>query len=93
MQRYNALNDSLINETIKQRTALFEVQYQTQEKEQNITWLRQQGTLREAQLQKAQTTRNFIIVGAIMLILLLGLVYNQYHLKKNSHQQLQKQQE
>ncbi len=92
-QRYNTLNDSLINETTKQRTALFEVQYETQEKEKKIIGLRQEGRLQELKIQKAESTRNFIIIGAIMLILLLGLSYNRYRLKQRSNQQLQERQE
>lgn len=87
-QRYKAINDSLISETTKQRTALFEVQYQTRENKQKIIQLNQQARLKEIALQKAQTTRNFIIAGAVMLIILLGLVYNRFQLKQTSHQQL-----
>ncbi|WP_420150104.1 sensor histidine kinase, partial [Spirosoma sp.] len=53
-----------------------------------IIHLNQQARLKEIALQKAQTTRNFIIAGAVMLIILLGLVYNRFQLKQTSHQQL-----
>ncbi len=92
-QRYNALNDSLINETTKQRTALFEVQYDTQEKEKKIIGLRHEGRLQEMKIQKAESSRNFIITVTIMLILLLGLSYNRYRLKQRSNRQLQERQE
>ncbi|WP_020604592.1 tetratricopeptide repeat-containing sensor histidine kinase [Spirosoma spitsbergense] len=92
-QRYNTLTDSLINETTKQRTALFEVQYETQEKEKKIVGLRQESRLQEMKIQKAESTRNFIITGAIMLSLLLGLSYNRYRLKQRSNRQLQERQE
>ncbi|GAB2591107.1 hypothetical protein GCM10027190_44630 [Spirosoma areae] len=92
-QRYKTLNDSLINETTKQRTALFEVQYETQEKEKKIIGLRQAGKLQEMKIQKAESTRNFIIIGALMLMLLLGLSYNRYRLKQRNNQQLQERQE
>ncbi len=92
-QRFVALNDSLINETTRQRTALFEVQYQTQDKEHKILTLQQQSKLQKSELQKVETTRSFIIAGAFMLVLLLLLSYNRYRLKQRSHQQLQERQE
>jgi two-component sensor histidine kinase len=92
-QRYDALNDSLINETTKQRTAQFEVEYETQEKEKKIIGLRNESRLQELKIQKAESTRNFIITVAIMLILLLGLSYNRYRLKQRSNRQLQERQE
>lgn len=89
-QRFVTLNDSLINEKTKQRTALFEIQYQTREKEHKISTLQQQSKLQKSMLE---TTRNFSVAGAIMLLMLLGLSYNRYRLKQRSNQQLQAQQQ
>jgi two-component sensor histidine kinase len=91
-QRYKILNDSLLNEKTRQRTSLMEVQYQTQEKEHRIVQLRQESQLRESELQKTKATRNFIVAGAVMLALLLGLFYNRYRLKQRTNQQLQAKQ-
>jgi two-component sensor histidine kinase len=90
-QHYKNLNDSLVDERTRQRTALLEVQYKTQEKEHRIGVLRQESRLRESELQRARTARNYIIAGAAMLLLLLGVIYNRYLLKKRSNQQLQAQ--
>ncbi|MFC5407695.1 histidine kinase dimerization/phosphoacceptor domain -containing protein [Larkinella bovis] len=92
-QRYNALNDSLINASTKQQTALLEVQFKTQEKETNIQLLRQQSELQKSELQKEQATRNLVIAGASMLFLLLAWSYNRYRLKQRNNQQLRIQQE
>jgi two-component sensor histidine kinase len=92
-QHYKALNDSLIDERTRQRTTLLEVQYQAQEKELRIASLRQESKLRESELQRARTTRNYIVAVAAMLLLLLGVLYNRYRLKKRSNRQLQAQQD
>jgi two-component sensor histidine kinase len=92
-QHYKALNDSLIDERTRQRTTLLEVQYETQEKEHRIVSLRQESKLRESELQRARTARNYIVAVAAMLLLLLGVLYNRYRLKRRSNEQLQAQQE
>jgi two-component sensor histidine kinase len=92
-QHHKALNESLIDERTRQRTTLLEVQYETQEKEHRIVALRQESRLRESDLQRAKTTRNYIIAVAAMLLMLLGVIYNRYRLKRRSNRQLQAQRE
>jgi two-component sensor histidine kinase len=92
-QHYKALNDSLIDERTRQRTTLLEVQYETQKKEHWIVALRQESKLRESELQRAKTTRNYIIAVAAMLLLLVGVIYNRYRLKRRSNRLLQAQRE
>jgi two-component sensor histidine kinase/tetratricopeptide (TPR) repeat protein len=92
-QHYKTLNDSLIDERTRQRTTLLEVQYETQEKEHRIVALRQESKLRESELQRAKTTRNYIVAVAAMLLLLLGVIYNRYRLKRRINRQLQAQRE
>ncbi|MFD1141180.1 histidine kinase dimerization/phosphoacceptor domain -containing protein [Larkinella insperata] len=91
--RYKALNDSLINETTKQQTALLEVEFKTQEKETKIQLLKQQSELQNIELQKQHAMRNLLIAGAIIPVLLLALSYNRYRLKQRHNQQLQIQQD
>lgn len=83
-QRYNTLTDSLLTEVKNQKIAQLEVEYQTREKEHSIRQLTTQSRLQEVKLKEAQTTRNFIISGVIMLLLLLGVIYNRYRLKQRS---------
>ncbi len=92
-QHFKALSDSLINEKTKQKTSLLEVVYGTREKEHKILELRQESELRKTELRAAETTRNFIITGALMLALLLALGYNRYRLKQRSNHLLEAQHE
>ena len=92
-QRYTTLTDSLLTEKKNQKIAQLEVQHQTQQKEHSIQQLTQQSKLQGIELQKAATTRNFIVSGAVMLVLLLGLSYNRYRLKRRGNQLLEAKQQ
>jgi hypothetical protein len=53
---------------------LLEVQHKTWEKEHKIVALRKESKLQDIVLQRARTTRNYIIASALMLALLLGVM-------------------
>ncbi|GAB3023775.1 histidine kinase dimerization/phosphoacceptor domain -containing protein [Spirosoma pulveris] len=91
-RRYKSLNDSLFNETKSRQIASLQIQYDTQKKEQNIALLTKQSRLQQSELKHAQTTRNGIIAGAILLAGLLGVSYNRYRLKQRSNQLLEAKQ-
>jgi len=89
---YKAIKDSVFNETKTKQIAQIEIQYQTAEKEKNIQLLTQKTELQQTQLRQTQLTRNVILGGSIMLIVLLGLGYNRYRLKQRSNSQLEAKQ-
>ncbi|RAJ11197.1 two-component sensor histidine kinase [Chitinophaga skermanii] len=61
-------------------------------KQQNIQLLEQQQLIQSAHLLQATTSRNFLIAGAVMLMLLLGVMYNRYRVKKLTTLRLEAQQ-
>ena len=86
-RQHKILNDSIFNETKSRQLAELEVRYATAQKEQQIQ--RQQH-----ELEKGETMRNSILAGAILLLGLLGISYNQFRLKQQSNNLLEaKQQE
>jgi two-component sensor histidine kinase len=98
-QQYVALRDSLLTESKNNQIAQLQVQYESEEKDQNLKFkersiqlLQEQGKLQQQQLAQAQMIRNGTIAGAIMLVLLLGLGYNRYRLKQQSNQLLEAKQ-
>ncbi|GAB3942365.1 hypothetical protein GCM10028805_06890 [Spirosoma harenae] len=98
-QRYKVLQDSLLNTTKSRQIAQLEIEFESEKKDQhlkqsqqNIQFLTEQSLVQQTQLQQARTIRNGIIVGTIMLILLLGLSYNRYHLKQRSNKLLEAKQ-
>jgi two-component sensor histidine kinase len=100
LRRTWKLNDSIYNQTLVHQLSQMRVRYETEQKdqdlklkEQNIQLLIKKGQLQQTSLAKERTTRNAIIGGAIMLVLLLGLGYNRYRLKQRSNIRLTAQQE
>jgi len=98
-ERYKVLQDSLLNTTKSRQIAQLEIEFESEKKDQNLKLSQQsiqdltkQSLLQQTQLQQAHTIRNGIIAGTIMLILLLGLSYNRYHLKQQSNKLLEAKQ-
>jgi two-component sensor histidine kinase len=99
-QQYKILNDSIYSARKSNQLVDFQVQYETQKKEQdiqlkakNIALLTQQSRAQLARLQQRQTERNALLGGAALLMGLLGLGFNRYRLKQRSNQLLEVQQE
>lgn len=57
-------------------------------KEKDISILTKEALLKEASLSKAKATKNVMIAGSVMLILLLALLYNRYHLKQKINKEV-----
>ncbi|MFD1141166.1 histidine kinase dimerization/phosphoacceptor domain -containing protein [Larkinella insperata] len=98
-QRHMLLQDSLLNVTKSRQIAQLEVQYESEKKDrelklkqQSIQLLTKQSQLQHNQLIQATILRNAIIAGTILLVLLLGLGFNQYQLKQRSNQLLEAKQ-
>jgi len=92
LQQYKRLNDSVFNAARNQQLASLQIQYDTRQKEQNIALLTKQSLLQQARLHQREQQRNALLVGAGLLLGLLGLGYNRYRLKQRSNQLLHAQQ-
>ncbi len=92
-QRYKALSDSLFNETRSNQLISVQVQYENEKKDSYIALLTQRSKAQQATIGQRQTERNALVGGAVLLLTLLGVLYNRYRLKRRSNRQLQAQQE
>nr|WP_236050118.1 tetratricopeptide repeat protein [Hymenobacter negativus] len=93
-RRYKTLDDSIFDATKSRQVEELQVQYQTEQKEQNIALLTKQTQVQQARIQKREFQRNAFLAGAVLLALLLCVSYNRYRLKQRSNQLLEvKQQE
>ncbi|MBD0259596.1 MAG: tetratricopeptide repeat protein, partial [Cytophagales bacterium] len=99
-QLHKQLHDSLLNEIKTRQLAALEVQYETGEKEKdlllkqhNIRALTRERRLQDQQTKQDLLVRNVIAGGALMLLLLLGVLYNRYRLKRRSNRLLEDQQQ
>ncbi|MDJ1505612.1 histidine kinase dimerization/phosphoacceptor domain -containing protein [Xanthocytophaga agilis] len=90
-QHYKALNDSIFNEAKSKQISTLQIQYDTRQKEQNIALLTEQNQVQAGRIRQREIQRNSIIAGATLLLLLLGLIYRQYQVKKRNNEQLQAQ--
>ncbi|MEO1012124.1 MAG: tetratricopeptide repeat protein [Bacteroidota bacterium] len=86
---YEEGKDSLY--TLEKRDLAKEVEakYQNEQKTQEIALLASEKEVQELQLNKRKNERNAIIVFAVLLLLLAGLLYNQYRIKQKANKELQ----
>lgn len=99
-QEYKIMNDSLFHVTKAGQIARLQVQYDIDKKDkdirlqqQNIELLTRQGLLQRSALKQARFTRNVIISGTVLLLLVLILGFNRYQLKQQNNKQLQQKQD
>ncbi len=99
-QHYKTLQDSIFNERKSNQLIAYQVQYETEKKEQelklkeqNIALLTQRSKAQQATIRQRQTERNAWIGGAVLLLFLSGVIYNRYRFKQRSNQQLQAHQQ
>jgi class 3 adenylate cyclase/Tfp pilus assembly protein PilF len=74
-KKYVGLKDTLYAEDIHQQLADFEVRYETEKKDNEITLLRQTQEIQELRIKKDLVLRNSLIAGLAMLFLLVAVVY------------------
>jgi len=98
-QLSRVIADSLINTKKASQLADLQIGYQTEKKdedirlkEQKILLLNKQAQYQHVSLLHEKTIRHFTFAGLVMLMLLLGISYNRYRLKKRTNLQLELQQ-
>ncbi|WP_346316188.1 histidine kinase dimerization/phosphoacceptor domain -containing protein [Chitinophaga sp. YIM B06452] len=64
------------------------VQYAAEQKDDRINLLSKQSQIQEARLEKAGILRNMTIAGLVSTLVIIGLLYNSYRLKKINNNQL-----
>jgi two-component system sensor histidine kinase UhpB len=83
-------NKELQDTKIKQQNEELEKQIlQAKNKEQELLLARQEKALNQQELSKQKQFRNFMIGGIIVFLLLGGILFNRYQLKKKLEQQQQ----
>lgn len=88
---FKQLNDSLYNGTKSRQIEELQIQYETAKKEHAIQLLQNENEIRETRLHQAQLTRNLTFGGLAMLMLTVGLLYNQYRNKQKNNRQISRQ--
>ena len=91
-QTYKSLDDYILGQTKSQQIASLRIKFDSDKKDQAIRLLQRESKLQKDRIETAQSLRNLSIVGAVMLVLLLGVIYNRYRLKQRSNQRLEAKQ-
>ncbi|WP_178372085.1 sensor histidine kinase [Chitinophaga jiangningensis] len=81
-QTYHRFRDSTFSITQRQKMDELTVQYETKKKDQNIELLKRDKQLQVEQLGRSAMVRNITLAGITVLLVVTGLLYNQYRLKQ-----------
>ncbi|MFP9114462.1 histidine kinase dimerization/phosphoacceptor domain -containing protein [Flavobacterium sp. RHBU_3] len=93
LKAYKELNDSLFNINSTKQFADLQLKYETEKKDKNISLLKQKGELQQIQLHNEEVIRYIFIGGFIILLIILGLLYNRNKLKQRVNKKLEAKQE
>jgi len=83
-----ARDDSLLSASSAKNIAEMEEKYQNEQKQQKIELLSAENEIASLKIQKQTNLRNYLILGAILLLILIGVIYNRYQLKNRANAKL-----
>lgn len=86
--QWKSLSDSLYNKNMLAITNDLEAKYGNEQKNREIALLASEKELQSLQLDKRKNERNALIVLAVLALLILGLLYNQYRIKQKANMEL-----
>ncbi|MFT3796031.1 sensor histidine kinase [Flavobacterium sp.] len=87
--RYKSLSDSIFNSNSTKQMADLQLKYETDKKEKNIKLLNSQNQLIRIKSGKAQRSRNITLIGAALLLVIVGLLYYLYRTKQKANRKLE----
>lgn len=87
--KHKLFSDSIFNETKNWQIEELQVQYETAKKERNIESLNSQNQLQRIRVEQANKSKNIILAGALLLLIIIGLLFNRYLIKQRSNRKLE----
>ncbi|WP_436516036.1 hybrid sensor histidine kinase/response regulator transcription factor [Ekhidna sp. To15] len=85
---FKQFSDSLKTIRNEEKIAELEEKYQNEQKQQEIDLLSAENEISSLQIQRQESLRNYLLLGAVLLITLLGVIYNQYKIKARANNRL-----
>ena len=82
------INDSLFNVERVQKIDELEEKFQAEQQQQQIELLGAENEIATLKIQKQTNLRNYLILAAFLLLVLIGVVYNRYQLKNRANSKL-----
>ncbi|MFC0773448.1 tetratricopeptide repeat-containing sensor histidine kinase [Terrimonas alba] len=89
LNQYHQLNDSIFNVAKVRQIREVQVKYETEKKEQNIKLLEKESKIQQSELSQATVTRNWIIGGTGLLLVILVLLLRNIRLKQRTNKKLE----
>jgi two-component sensor histidine kinase len=86
LQQKEQLQDSAFTVERNQQVEELQIIYETDKKEQDIKILEGRESLAKAEVKQIRISRNWMIAGACMLLVIAGLLYRQSRLRKRNNQ-------
>ncbi|NRB65296.1 MAG: tetratricopeptide repeat protein, partial [Saprospiraceae bacterium] len=85
---FKRLDDSVFNIEKTKNFSDLEEKYQNKEKQQEIDLLNAKNEIAQLEIDKQTNLRNYLILAAILLALLIAVIYNRYQLKNKANAKL-----
>jgi len=85
LKQYNRLGDSIFNVARNKQIEELQVAYKTEQNAKDFRLLQGKEKLGQVQLQNTKNTRNWIIAGASLLLIIAGLLYRLASLRKKNN--------
>ncbi|WP_163410179.1 sensor histidine kinase [Flavobacterium ajazii] len=87
--KHQQLKDSMFNETKNWQIAELQVQFETAKKQKDIELLNKQNQLQYIRIEETKKLRNITLAIAILLLIIVGLLYNRYLIKQRTNRKLE----
>tara|TARA_R110000868_G_scaffold409765_2_gene695959 strand:+ start:17797 stop:19947 length:2151 start_codon:yes stop_codon:yes gene_type:complete len=91
--KYQSIKDTIFNVAKSRQIEELLIQYETNNKEQNIKLLENEAKLQESKLSNVTTMRNWQFGALIVFFIIIFLLFNRYKLKQRTYKKLQEQQQ
>jgi two-component sensor histidine kinase len=92
-QEYKSFSDSIQKDVAGKQTAELAVQYETDQKNNELQLLNNKSQLQHEAIQQGKFVRNTMIAGSGLLLLLLFVAFNRYRIKQKANKLLQEKQD
>jgi two-component system, sensor histidine kinase PdtaS len=92
-QLYKKETDSVFNEASSFQLAQFQVEFETEKKDNDIKVLQQQQVIQKVILEHSRATNTVVVISAVVLTMLLVLLYSRYRIKQRLNRQLEQKQQ
>ncbi len=89
LQLSQKFRDSAFGNEQQKKIAELLIKYEADKKDKNIKILNTQNQLQQIKSEEAERAKNIILIGALLLLVIIGLLLNRYIIKQKSNRKLE----